>query len=103
MVSAGIALSPYVRNKTDSETEPRRRFLWIEFDAPVRDPKDTYFARVLSYAPDQLISNNSPELLIALDEPSLPLDPKQIRVITPNQSNDDAVLDSSEPMYKLNH
>jgi hypothetical protein len=102
IVSAGIALSPYVRNKTYSETEPRRRFLWIEFDAPVRDPKDTYFARVLSYAPDQLISNNSPELLIVPDEPSLPIDPEQIRVITPNQSNDDAGLDAMQPMEKSN-
>ncbi len=100
IVSAGIALSPYVRNMTYSETEPRRRFLWIEFDEPVQDPKDTYFARVLSYAPDQLISTNSPELLVVPDEPSLPIDPEYIRVITPDQSNDEAGLDAMQAMEK---
>jgi len=83
-------------------TEPRRRFLWIEFDEPVRDPKDTYFARVLSNAPDQLISDNSPELLVTPDEPSLPIDPEHLRVVTFNQSNDDAGLDAMQPMEKSN-
>lgn len=100
IVSAGIALSPYVRNQTYSETEPRRRFLWIEFDEPVRDKQDTYFARVLASAPDQLISNNIPELLVVPDEPSLPVDPEHIRVVTPNQSNDDAGLEAMQPMEK---
>ena len=102
IVSAGIALSPYVPKDDYSETEPRRRFLWIEFDEPVRDPKDTYFARVLSNVPDQLISNNSPELLITPDEPSLPIDPESIRMVTFNQSNDDAGLDAMQPMEKSN-
>jgi hypothetical protein len=100
IVSAGLALSPYVARDNYSETEPRRRFLWIEFAEPIRDPKDTYFARVLSNAPDQLISNNSPELLVTPDEPSLPIDPEYIRVITHNQSNDDAGLDAMQPMEK---
>ena len=100
IVSAGLALSPYVAKDNYSETDPRRRFLWIEFAEPIRDPKDTYFARVLSNAPDQLISNNSPELLVTPDEPSLPIDPEYIRVITHNQSNDDAGLDAMQPMEK---
>jgi hypothetical protein len=100
IVSAGLALSPYVTKDSYSETEPRRRFLWIEFDEPVRDPKDTYFARVLSNAPDQLISNNSPELLVAPDESSLPVDAEYIRVITNNQPNDDAGLDAMQPMER---
>ena len=74
IVSAGIALSPYVSRDNYSETEPRRRLLWIEFAEPVRDPKDTYFARVLAGAPDQLISNNTPELLVTPEEPALPID-----------------------------
>ena len=100
IISAGIALSPYVTHDNYSQTEPRRRFLWIEFDAPIDDPKDTYFARVLSNAPDQLISNNSPELLITPEEPALPINPELIRVITVNQSNDDAGLDAMQPMEK---
>ena len=100
IVSAGIALSPYVARDNYAETEPRRRFLWVEFDAPIHDPKDTYFARVLSYAPDQLISNNRPELLVTPEEPALPIDPEHIRVITFNQSNDDAGLDAMQPMER---
>ena len=100
VVSAGVALSPYVRNERYSETEPRRKFLWIEFAEPVRDLKDTYFARVLAYAPDQLISNNSPELLVVPEEPSLPIEPEYIRVVSPMQANDDAGLDAMQPMEK---
>lgn len=102
IVSAGIALSPYVRNKTYSETQPRRRFLWIEFEEAMRDPKDTYFARVVAYAPDQLISNNSPDLLIVPDDLALPIDAEQIRVISPDQSNDESGLDAMQPMEKSN-
>ena len=64
IASAGIALSPYVRNEKYSSTEPSSRFLWIEFEEPIKDPNDLFFARVLAYAPDQLISNNDPELLV---------------------------------------
>ena len=38
----------------------------------MKDPQDTYFARFLAYAPDQLISDSRPELLIAREEPPLP-------------------------------
>ena len=102
IVSAGIALSPYVTHGNYAETEPRRRCLWVEFAEPVHDPKDTFFARVLGNAPDQLISNNSPELLVTPDEPALPIDPEPIRVITFNQSNDDAGLDAMQPMEMSN-
>ena len=65
IASAGLALSLYVRNDKYSVSEPRRRFLWIDFPEPVKDAKDTCFVRFLAYAPDQLISNNRPELLVA--------------------------------------
>jgi hypothetical protein len=100
IVSAGIALSPYQRNEKYSTTGPRRRFLWIEFEEPIRDSKDTYFARVLAYSPDQLLSNNDPELLLSPDEPSLPVDPEYIRVITHGQSNDLAGADAMQPLEK---
>ena len=58
IASAGIALSPYHRNKEYSATGSRQRYLWIELLWTVEDDKDIYFARVLAYAPDQLISNN---------------------------------------------
>jgi hypothetical protein len=100
IVAAGIALSPYARNEGYSATKPRRRHLWIEFAETVRDPKDAYFARVLAYAPDQLLSNNHPELFVAPDEPALPVDPEYIRVITPDQSHDRAGADAMQPMEK---
>lgn len=100
IASAGIALSPYERNEKYSATEPRSRYLWIEFEEPVKDPNDTYFARVLAYSPDQLISNNNPELLKPPDEPSLPVDPEYIRIVTPEQPDDEAGINAMQPMEK---
>jgi hypothetical protein len=100
IASVGIALSPYARNPAYSATEPRQRFLWIEFEEPVKDSQDAYFARVLAYAPDQLISDNHPDLLIAPEKPALPIDPELIRVIPPGASNDLAGLNAMQPMEK---
>lgn len=100
IVSAGIALSPYVRDERYSTTEPRQRHLWVEFAEPVKDPQDTYFARVLAIAPDQLLSHNHIELLAAPEEPVLPLDPEPIRVITEGATNDLAGLRAMQPMEK---
>lgn len=100
IVSAGVALSSYVSTDNYARTEPRRRVLWVEFAEPIRDSKDTYFARVLCIAPDQLISNNAPELFVAPDEPSLLIDPEYIRAISHNQSADEAGLDAMLPMTK---
>ncbi|MEN3327950.1 MAG: hypothetical protein V7638_2757 [Acidobacteriota bacterium] len=100
IVSAGIALSPYERNEKYSATQPRRRYLWIEFDEPIEDPNDHYFARVLAYAPDQLISDNRPELFIAPEEPPLPIDPEYIRFVRDGATNDLAGLNAMQPMKK---
>lgn len=100
VASAGIALSPYVRNEKYSATETRRRFLWVEFEEPIADPNDTYFARMLAYSPDQLISNNHPELFAAPEEPALPIDPEETRIIIPGATNDLAGLTAMQPMTK---
>ena len=100
ILSAGIALSPYQRNDTYSTTEPRRRQLWIEFAEPVKDPQDTFFARVLAIAPDQLLSHNHFELLAAPEESVLPIDPEPIRVIAEGATNDLAGLNAMQPMEK---
>jgi hypothetical protein len=100
IASAGLALSPYTRNEKYSVTEPRQRFLWIEFAEPLKNPSDTYFARVLAYAPDQLISNSQPELFAAPEEPALPIDPEYTRVVTRDSSNDLAGLSAMQPMQK---
>ncbi len=100
IVSAGIALSPYVRNEAYSASEARKRHLWIEFEEPVKDPNDIYFSRVLAVAPDQLISNNNPELLVAPEESVLPIDPEYVRIITEGATNDLAGLHAMQPMEK---
>ncbi len=100
IASAGIALSPYHRNDRYSTTEPRRRFLWIEFTEPVQDPHDLYFARVMAYAPDQLISNNNHSLEKPLADPAMNLDPEYIRVIMPGTSDDSAGMNAMQPMEK---
>ena len=98
IVSAGIAQSPYVRNETYSASQVRKRFLWIEFAEAIKDPQDTYFARVLAVAPDQLLSNNTPQLLAAPEEPALAVDPEPMRVITDGATNDLAGLPAMQPM-----
>lgn len=100
IASAGLALSPYVRDEKYTSSESRKRFLWIEFAEPVKDPQDNYFARVLTNTPDQLISNNHPSLFVAPEEPPLPIDPEQIRVVTAASSNDLAGLNAMQPMIK---
>jgi hypothetical protein len=99
VVGGGIALSPYRQSADYSETAVRQRYLWLEFKEPILDPNDTYFARVLSYAPDPLLSYPSPDqLLVKQDDPPLNLDPELIRVITHGQGNDDAGLDAMQSM-----
>jgi len=100
LIGAGIALSPYVRNKEYSATEARKRYLWLEFDRKPDDGNDDLFARVLAYAPDQLLSNNDPSLLEIPEESSLPIDPEYIRVITPTSGREHAGLNAMQKMDK---
>ena len=94
LASAGIALSTYRRNESYSASEPRRRYLWLEFEEPVRDPNDAYFIRLLASSPDPLLSDNRLESYVPPEEPDLNIDPELMRVITPNQSDDLAGLDA---------
>jgi hypothetical protein len=100
LVGAGIALSPYMRNKQYSATEARKRYLWLEFDRKPDDDNDDLFARVLAYAPDQLISNNDPTLMEVPEESSLTLDPEYIRVVTPASSHEHLGLNAMQKMEK---
>ncbi|MBB1284625.1 hypothetical protein HRH25_09595 [Flavisolibacter sp. BT320] len=100
LIGAGIALSPYVRNKNYSATEPRRRYLWLEFEKLPDDSRDALFARVLAYAPDQLLSNNHPSLYEISEEPPLPVDPEYIRVFTPDSAQHHAGLNAMQKMEK---
>jgi hypothetical protein len=101
LASAGIALSPYAPAADYSATTPRRRALWLEFAEPIRDPDDIYFARVLTYAPDQLLTGapfSDPGGIDPPPKPPLAIDPELIRTIVPGQSDDRAGLDAMQPL-----
>lgn len=87
LVSAGIALSPYVAADDYSSTAPRRRKLWLEFDKPVADPQDAYFVRVLANAPDPLLTDEV--IAETRPEPPLPIDAEWMRLVRPGQASDD--------------
>jgi hypothetical protein len=104
LVSTGIAESAYIHSADYSSTSPRDRYLWIEFDQPVADPEDNYFARVLAYGPDPLLAADlfpkptAAEMLPDAAEPSLPIDPEPVRRIFSGQSADYSGLDAMTQM-----
>lgn len=90
MVSVGLALSPYEHDKENySYSVERKKYLWLEFEEPPADPKDTYFARVLAYAPDPYLCRVDQDLIENMDE-DLPfgLNEEKIRKIIPGMEND---------------
>lgn len=105
IVSAGLALSPYTRSAHYASTNPRRSAIWIEFEEPPANPRDSYFARVLCHGPDPLLSDRE---LPAPDEPELAIDPEPSRIITPGQADDRAglqamtrLIPSASPVHYL--
>ena len=100
IVSVGLAFSPYERTEDYSQSEARRRFLWVEFEEPIQNPDDTYFCRMLANAPDQLISNNEFDLFEVPEEFALSLDPELMRRIIPGQSDDKSGIDAMQMMVK---
>ncbi len=104
LVSTGIAESAYIHAPDYSSTSPRDRYLWIEFDQPVADPEDNYFARVLAYGPDPLLAADllpqpsASEMLPNATEPTLPIDPEPVRGIFSGQSADYSGLDAMTQM-----
>jgi hypothetical protein len=120
LVSAGVALSPYQRDKAYASTQPRKRVLWFEFAEPIVDPNDALFARVTAYGPDPLLSGAITHLLFPAPAvpigpttwfdfiesllptppapPALAIDPEPIRIIVPGQPEDSSGLDAMTEM-----
>ena len=98
IVSAGLAASKYVRDTDYANTETRKRYLWIEFEEPIQNPDDAYFARMLAYSPDPLLANWESYLFAAPKEPALPIDPEQIRIITSASSDEKSGLNAMQQM-----
>lgn len=96
LASAGIALSPYVAATDYSSTSARQRALWLEFTEPLDNPRDAYFGRVLSYAPDPMLTGDqilpAVQKIVTPPEPPLPVDLELIRTMVPGQSDDGAGL-----------
>jgi len=102
IVSAGMAFSKYVRDKEYANTETRKKYLWVEFDQPPADPNDAYYARMLAYAPDTLLAHWELDLLIAPQEPALPIEPEPIRIISTVSSDDKTGLHAMQEMIPAN-
>lgn len=99
LASAGIALSPYIKNKDYSATEAREKHLWFEFKEAPADPNDIFFIRLLNYAPDPLLANFTAGLVENTQEPTLPIDPELIRVVSSgNNTDDEAGLNAMQEM-----
>jgi hypothetical protein len=97
LVSAGLALGPYQAGERYASTEERPRMLYLQFDGPLADGRDQYFARVLAYGPDPVLTD--PFVTVPDPaEPPLPLDPEEIRVIEQGQSADFAGLNAMQPL-----
>jgi hypothetical protein len=96
IVSAGIALSPYERDATYSQTLPRRRMLWVEFAEPVANPRDGYFARATMHAADPMLIDNEPSTPPGPLEPPINIDPEPIRSIVSNQTPDSSGLEGMQ-------
>ena len=100
IVSAGIAQSKYVNDEVYSSTEPRKRFLWLEFAEPLRNPKDNYFIRMLAYSPDPLLARWESDMFKAPEEPTLPINPEPIRIISPSHTDDKSGLNAMQELIK---
>jgi len=100
ILGAGIAQSKYVSDDAYRSTEPRNRFLWLEFDEKLQNPNDFYGIRFLSYSPDPLLSRWEVEMFKAPEEPSLPINPEPIRIISPNHTDDRSGLNAMQELTK---
>jgi hypothetical protein len=120
VVSAGVALSPYEADEAYASTQARTKALWLELDAPLADPNDSLYARVLAYGPDPLLSGDITHRLIPAPDfalgattwldfiektlptpaapPPLAIDPEPMRVIVPLQPEDTSGLDAMVEM-----
>jgi hypothetical protein len=94
IVSAGIALSDYVKADDYSSTDPRQRMLWFEFAEAPTDLEDAYYVRVRAVGPDPMMIGDRipPET----QETPLPLDPEWMRLIAPGQPRDENGLNAMQ-------
>jgi len=100
IVGAGLAQSKYVNDELYSSTEPRRRYLWLEFAEPLINPKDAYFIRMLAYSPDPLLAQWESDMFKAPEEPTLAINPEPVRIIAPGHTDDKSGLTAMQELTK---
>ncbi len=100
IVSAGLAQSKYINDDLYSNTEPRKRYLWLEFAEPLRNKKDAYFIRMLAYSPDPLLARWESDMFKAPEEPTLPINPEPIRIISPDHTDDKSGLTAMQELTR---
>jgi hypothetical protein len=103
IVSVGLALSASDNEEQlfinqYSTTSEQIKYLWIEFAEPVENPNDTYFARLLAYAPDPALADQVIDVHKELVEPAINLDPEIIRIVRPLQIEDNSGLDAMQAL-----
>jgi len=100
LVSAGIALSPYIADEERyASTNIRQRFLWLEMAEPPADPNDTYYVRVLANAPDPLLCRITGDILTNDPaDPPLNVNEEKIRIIIKGMDNDFAGIGVMQEM-----
>ncbi len=98
IVSAGLAQSKYVADEMYATTEPRTRYLWLEFEDALQNSADTYFIRMLAYSPDPLLARWQADMFKAPEEAPLPINPEPVRVISPAHSDDRAGLSAMQEL-----
>lgn len=104
IVSAGIALSRYVRDADYANTEARQRYLWVEFDEPVHNPRDAYFARITAYAPDPLLAEWTTDWMIPrTPPPSLSIEPEPVRIISLGHTDNRSGLNAMQQLVPATH
>lgn len=98
IVSAGMALSRYARDASYANTEARQRYLWVEFEAPLQNPRDAYFGRITAYTPDPLLAEWTEDWMKPRIEPPLNIEPEFVRIISPGHSDNQSGLNAMQQL-----
>ena len=88
ILATGHAFGDYKIFGDYEGTNVRERMLWIEFEEPLDDPRDGYFARVLASTTDPMLMPDAEPLADPPAYDKAPLDPEFVRVIRPGQVQD---------------
>lgn len=100
VVSAGHAFGEYRAGEHYESTASRRRMLWLELAEPPEDPRDTYFARVLTSAPDPMLLPRTEPSPDPIGHTRPAIDPELVRVVRPGQADDYAGLAAMQPLIR---